>query len=100
MALELFTAVVAVDSTGYNSYVADTTDPFLVKNVGANVVYVGRVSLSNTDPININNSWPLEPGETVLVPGYDTPTGGASFTVGFNTASGTSQVRILDHRNL
>jgi len=99
MALNPYMNSVAVDATGYNIYNPGTTDPFRVKNVGENTVYVGHVRHDSTDPVNINASYPLAPGESVLVPGFDSASGGAIRTVGFNTASGTSNVRILDHQD-
>lgn len=99
MALELFTTGLDVDATSSNRYSSDTGAPFLVKNFGRNIVYVGRIPRNSPGTVFPLSGYPLLPGEEVTVPAYDTELAGSTYTVGFNTESGASVVRILDLRS-
>jgi hypothetical protein len=98
MALEPNSDLVVVTSTGKNTYSSLLTGPFLVKNTGDGTVYVGRATRSNSDPVNLNTAFPLDPGQSVELPAHD-DADTSTYTWGFNTSSGTSQVRVLSSYN-
>jgi hypothetical protein len=100
MSLELYVTQMNVDSTSHNVYGRTANDPFLVKNIGDNTVWVGHVSIINSAAtVSTSVGFPLAPGESVVVPAYVTESAGADRICGFNTASGTSRVAIIDHSN-
>lgn len=86
----IYNTSLAVDSTGHHIAYTGNSEPLLVRNIGLNTVYVGRVQLSGSD--TVYQGYPIYPGESVSVPnalGTDT------YCAGFNTDSGSSELRIL-----
>jgi hypothetical protein len=96
MPLELLAIQLNVDSTSSNVYGRSASDSFIVKNIGGNTVFVGHIA-PGSEVVQPQVGFPLAPGESVVVPAYDTQATGAVRSCGFNTQSGTSRVAIFDH---
>ena len=63
----------------------------LIKNVGDVTVYIGQVDPNETTGVSPYTGYPLLPNESITVPN---PVG-STHRVGFNTASGNTQLKIL-----
>lgn len=99
MATELLISNINVDDFSPIVYSrTGVSDSFQVKNVGANTVYLNEALLTATGPVNLLSGWPLAPGESVTIPGYDDPATGALYGLGMNTNAGSSMVIVLDHQ--
>jgi hypothetical protein len=91
------TTVMNVDATSYNVYYGNTGSLFRVINLGEATIWIGAMPANSTGTVNIAAAYPIRPGETLdNIPGA---IGTDREWAGFNTISGTSQLRILDSNN-
>lgn len=98
MSKELTTWYHGVDATTRTVFSTTTGEAFQVMNAGDNTVFVGAVTRTGSDIVDASSAWPINPGEKITVPAFDTEAGGSVFTAGFNTKTGNSIIRILATR--
>lgn len=62
-----------------------------IQNVGDVTVYIGSVDPTGSTGVSTYSGFPLRPGETITVPNPASTT----YRVGFNTESGSAQLRLM-----
>lgn len=85
-----------IDATGRHTiYNGDpTARDLLVKNIGPNTVYVGRCDTNSSQAyIDTGIGYPIAPGESCVVPA--SLPADDRYLPGFNTESGTSEIRYI-----